>query len=296
MLQPIRFLVSISICVLFYTPLVSYGQRSKKSSMLDHFSKQSDSLHYASFTGQPAPSTELLTLLGRQARWDDSAGALNPSGLHLRFEKIDGQTPQGGRETARYRIFAEGAPENKVFAFESWPLDKAITADPRDIYANLQGLLMVHRPKPEQEMSLKAGLDELEVSLTAESAEPLRFALSSVDGQLKVFSTLVPDPVVSEDKGCRLEVRVAQPNAAAVLVVADGFPAKAKITFVFESEGAAASEELYADADGHAVIANFPSVPGKAQGMLRATAEGPNCLPTVVMPWGASPHQAAKTP
>jgi len=119
---------------------------------------------------------------------------LNSAGLRLRFELIDEQATPGGRLAERYRVFVEGAPENKVFAFESWPVDKPLSVDPRNIYVNAQGLLMTHRPKPEQEMSLKAPDEEFVLLLMAGSAEPLRSLLSSMDGQLKIFGTLVPRP------------------------------------------------------------------------------------------------------
>jgi hypothetical protein len=100
--------------------------------------------------------------------------------------------------------------------------------------------------------------------------------------------------VISVDKGCRLEVRIAQPDATAVLIIADRFPARERIPLVLESEGSSASEMLTTNADGHAVMAVFPYVPGKAQGMLKATAEGPGCLPAVLLQWGPA-HQAAST-
>ena len=242
-------------------------------------------------------------MLERQARWDDAGSGdlnltgsrFNPSGLRLIFEKIDEQATQGGRLATRYRMFAEGAPENKVFAFKTWTLDNTLSTDIRDIYVNGQGLLMIHDPTPEQELSLKAGNDELDVMPVTANAEPVRYLLSGRDRQLMIYGTLVPHPVVSVDKGCRLEVRIAQPNATAVLIIADRFPAKAKIPLVLESDGSSISEMLNTNADGHAVMAVFPYVPGKAQGMLKAIAEGPKCLPSVLLPWGAAPPAAPKT-
>jgi hypothetical protein len=107
--------------------------------------------------------------------------------------------------------------------------------------------------------------------------------------------------MMSEEHGCRLEARISMPDASSVLIVADGFPAKAKIPLVLVSEGFSFSGSMSADQDGHAVMAAFPFVPGKAQGTLRATAEGPDCLPTVVLPWGSSaaapnPAPAQKKP
>ncbi|MGA2887630.1 MAG: hypothetical protein ABSE51_06225 [Terracidiphilus sp.] len=244
---------------------------------------------YSRFRGQAAPSKELTTLLERQARWDEAGGPgeMNPSKLRLRFQKIDDQVTPGGRVAMRYRVYADGAPENKVFSFTSWPMAKPFSPDPRDIYVNGQGLLLLHKPSPEQEMAFKSE-DELEVTPITGIAEPMRYLLARRDGQLQIFGTLVPDPVVSEEQGCRLEVRIAQPDAAAALIIIDGFPVKAKISLVLESEGAGSSEVLTTNLDGHAVLADFPFVPGKKQGVLKVSAEGPNCLPSVLLPWGSA--------
>jgi len=81
-------------------------------------------------------------------------------------------------------------------------------------------------------------------------------------------------------------VRIAQPDATAVLIIVNRFPAKAKVPVVLKSEGKIASEVLTTDTNGHAVLADFPYVTGKAQGMLKASAEGSRCLPSVTLPGG----------
>jgi hypothetical protein len=290
---PGRLLISISLCVLFLIPFFSYGQDSRQSNVLNYFN----------FKGHSTPSHELLTILERQARWDDAGSGdlnltgsrFNPAGLHLRFVKIDEQATPGGHGTARYRVYAEGAPENKVYAFGSWSMTNSPTTDPRDIYLNGQGLLMLHKPKPEQELSFKAGDDEYDVTAVTDSAVPTRYLLTSRDRQLLIYGTLIPNPVVAEEQGCRLEVRIAQPDASAVLIVVDRFPSKTKIPLVLESEGSSISQMLNTNTEGHAVMAIFPYVAGIAQGMLKASAEGPDCLPYVVLPWGAEPHAVPKT-
>jgi len=294
MLMPIRLFAYISLCVLFQSPFFSYGQDTK----------QADVLNYFNFKGQPTPSKDLLTTLERQARWDDAGSGdliltgsrLNPSGLRLVFKKIDDQVMQGGRVATRYRMFVEGAPENKVYAFGTWPIDKSLSTDIRDIYVNGQGLLMLHDPTPEQELSFTAGNDELNIMPLTEIAEPVRYLFSGRDRQLMVYGTLVPHPVISVDKGCKLEVRLAQPDAKAVLIIADRFPAKEKIPLVLESEGVSVSLMLNTSADGHAVMAVFPYVPGISHGMLKASAEGPGCLPSVLLPWGSGTRPPSITP
>ncbi|MGO9318881.1 MAG: hypothetical protein ACLP1U_13845 [Terracidiphilus sp.] len=286
-----RLFSRISLSVLLVSPLNTYGQDLKQLSVLNHFS----------FKGQAPPSHNLLTLVERQARWDDAgAGDLsltgshfNPDGLQLRFVKIDEQVLPGGHGTARYRVFAEGAPENKVYFWGSWPMASELTYDPRDLYVNGQGLLMIHKPKPEQELSFKAADgDEYVITTVTDSAVPTRYLLSSRDRQLMIYGTLVPNPVLMEEHTCRLEARMAQPDASAVLIIVDRFAARAKIPLVLESEGSSASVMMNSNAEGHAVTAVFPYVAGITHGNLKASAEGAGCLPYVVIPWGALPEAA----
>jgi hypothetical protein len=284
---PSRLIACLSLCILFHAALFSYGQ----------FPKRTDTLKFFHFPGQTPSSADTRHLLENQVAWDDSGqDEMNPSGLQLRFEKIGEETTEGGRIAVRYRVFASGAPENKVFGFDTWQVGKDLAVDARDIYVNGQGLLMLHKPKPEQDTRFKVADDELEITPVTDSAEPIRFLLSSKDGQLQIFGTLVPHPVGADDQGCKIEVRIAQPDAAAVLIVVSGFPEKAKIPLVLESGGAATSETLSTNADGHGVMAGFPYVPGKTQGTLKATAEGPNCIPSVVLPWSAATHAVPKAP
>ncbi|MGA2217170.1 MAG: hypothetical protein ABSG51_03740 [Terracidiphilus sp.] len=303
-----RNVLCLPLFILLFAPFHSYGQHTRETSVLDYFPKKSDAITYSVFKGQPAPPKGLLILLGHQARWDEMGrGDLSVQGPHLRFEKVDGPATQGGAGAARYRVFASGVPENKVFAFGLWSVSNKFLLDPSnvyskefapgggDIYANEQGLLMTRRPKPDEETSYRAA-DELEVAPITEFAEPMRYLLESKDGDLQVFGTLVPHPALADDKGCRIEARIAQPASTALLIIMDGFPAKAKIPLVLESEGEIANDLLIADANGHAVTADFPYVAGKTRGVLKATAEGKECLPAVEVPWGPAVPAGAKAP
>jgi len=297
MFLPIRPIACLSLSVLLASPITFYGQIFKKSEGPSHSTKQWDKLAYASFEGQPAPSKMLLGKLEREVLWDAvRANADNSTGIQLRFQKLDDKATGKGDAASRYRVFAAGAPEDTVFGLRIWQVGKEILPDPHDIYVNGQGLLLTHKPKPEQEMSFSAPGDEFEVMPVAGNAEPVRYLLFSLDGRLQMFGTLVPHPLVSEDEGCMLEVRVAEADATAVLIITDRFPAKAKVPVVLESGGKSTSAVLATDSDGHAVMAGFPYVPGQAQGTLKASAEGPHCLPSVELPWGPSSSSGEKAP
>jgi len=275
----------VAFLALFQFQFLSYGKDSK--------SRKTDGLVYAAFPGQPDPAKDLLANLVLQARWDNGNLSIGDQHLKLRFVKVDDQvTPRG--TLTRYRVFAEGAPENKVYAWRVWRADKGPKSEPEDIYVNARGLLMTHRPLPEEESSLQIPGGEFDIMPEADSAVPLRYDICSRDNQLSIPGTLVPQPIAEQDHGCRLEVRIAQPNASAVLLVADGFPLNSRIPVVLESEGQTTNLMMETDDGGHSIVAGFPYVLGKTQGNLKATAEGPDCLPSVTLPWGAEVHSAQK--
>jgi len=279
--------ILFALISLFLFSILSYGKSPKKNEL--------EGLVYALFPGQPKPPTNVLGDLVRQARWDNGElGIGDEQRLTLRFVRLDDQvTPQSA--LTRYRVFAVGAPENKVYAWGVWQSGDRSKGVSEDIYVNARGLLMTHRPLPAEESSLQLPGAEFEIAPEAGSAVPLRYEISSRDNEFSMPGTLVPKPVASMDQGCRLEVRIAQPNAAAVLFVADGFSSDAKIPLVLESEGQTANLVMAMDSAGHSIVAAFPFVPGKSQGILKATAEGTTCLPSVTLPWGveAKPPQNA---
>lgn len=274
----------------------SAKKETKKQNLEGLFSLGSFQVKYVRFAGQPVPSKDFRVLLDHQAKWDD-AGASNSNGSHLRFVMIQNQSAQAEHGPTRYRVFAEGAPQNKVYSLQTWLVNnEATTVDRRDLYVNTQGLVMTRRPRADEESSLSVGEDELQVESGASVAEPMRYLLSAVDGEFLVYGTLVAHPLQSNDQGCRLEARIAQPNETAILIIADGFPAKSKIPLVLRSGDALASDTLETDSNGHAVWAVSPIVPGVTQGILKASAEGPNCLPSVVLPWRTGSNDAPKSP
>ena len=273
----------------------SAKQKAKKPDLLEVFSNRSFQVRYVRFQGQAVPTKEFRLFLDHQAKWDDD-GVRDPNGSHLRFVKIENQAVQEGHGPTRYRVFAEGAPQNKVYSLQTWLVSDKTSTDPHDLYVNAQGLVMLRRPRSEEEAGLTAGPDELEVESGPVVAEPMRFLLSSLDGELLIYGTLVAHPLQSNDEGCRLEARIAQPDEATVLIVANGFPAKSKIPLVLRSGEAAVSDLLETDSDGHATAAVSPFVPGVTQGVLKASAEGPNCLPSVVLPWKTVANAAPKSP
>jgi hypothetical protein len=239
----------------------------------------------AQATKQTIPD-QTQDLLQRQISWDENRPDVkNPAGLQLRFFKTD-ETTASGKRLAHFRAYVSGTPENKKYALTIWK----VGSDPHplsgSVFVNAKGLLMLHKPRPEQEDSDFVGDDEFHLATEAARGEPVRYALASTDKALFISGTVVPFPVEDTNNGCRLEVRLALPDATAVLIYADGLPANAEIPFQLVSAGKQETRKFSVDSQGHAVSAGLPLVDGKDRGSLRVTLATTECSTAVEIPWG----------
>jgi len=241
------------------------------------------------FAAQAAKQTkaeQLQGLLQRQMNWDENpTNAKNPNGLQLQFFKI-AESGSPGKSLSTYRIYVPGIPVSKKFALTVWRIGSEPHSVSGDVYVNSKGLLMKHKPAQGQEDSDFVGDDELHEVVQAAQGEPIRYALASSDKQLLISGALVPFPLGSTGQGCRLEVRLATPNAEAVVISAEGLPANADAPFQLTSSGVSETAIFHADAKGHAVTTDIPSVDGQDRGMLKVTLATKACSTEVDVPWG----------
>ncbi len=231
-------------------------------------------------------SQETQDLLQRQMSWDDNQpGKNNSSGLYIQFSEID-ETTSSGKRVARYRAYVFGAPENKKYTLTVWKIGSDPHILSNNVYVNAKGLLMARKPSPEQENSDFLGDNEFQLAVQAAQAEPVRYALTSSDKELLVYGTLVPFPLEGNDRGCRLEVRLAVPDGGAVLIYADGLPANTGIPFQMLSVGEPMTGKFSVNAQGHAVTPEFPALAGMERNSLRVTLTTPECSVAIELPWG----------
>jgi hypothetical protein len=244
----------------------------------------------AQFPKQLIPQ-ETQDLLQRQISWDENKPSeKNPDGLYFQFSKTD-ETTASGKRVAHYRAYILGAPEGKRYTLTVWRIGTAPRILSNEVYVNAKGLLMVHKPSPEQEDSDFVGQDEFQLVVQAAQAEPVRYALASSDKKFLIYGTMVPFPLADTDRGCKLEVRLAQTDATAVLIYADGLPANAEIPFQLLTGGESKTEKFSVDAQGHAVTAGFPSLDRNENGSLRVNLTTTKCSVAVDLPWGEGSYR-----
>jgi hypothetical protein len=210
----------------------------------------------------------------------------NPTGLHFRFSKIDEATLSQGH-FLRYRAYVAGAPVDKKYALGIVKIGSDPQVLPGDVYVNARGLLMAHKPRPDQmDKEAVESADELDLAVQAARGEPIRFALVSVDQELMVPGTIVPYPIENSDRKCRLELRLALPDAEAVLIYADGLPANSEVDFQSLSAGEAETGKFSVNGSGHGATVDMPYVEGKEKGTLKIGLDTKDCSTSVEIPWG----------
>ena len=229
------------------------------------------------------PSTERYQLL-----WDQ--GFDLPPGSHLRFVKI-GETTSDAGHLLRYRIFADAAQEGIPYVLGVW----RIGTDIEDLqvlsesaYVNRKGLVLNNPPNPgQQDATELTDGSEAVVDIKAAKGEPVRFVLRTQDSTTMIGGTLVPFPIDSTDKSCRLRALLGDPDANSVLLYADGFVPNSVLTVQSDSQGATHERTIYTDANGHGSVIDAPHVKGMATGTATESIHAKGCAVSVSVPWGA---------
>ena len=99
-------------------------------------------------------------MLNQQVWWDSASPTDgNPKGQQLQFFKID-EVTQDGKNFVRYRVLLPGTPEGKKYLLQVWKIGMSLqqmqtVSD--SVYVNAKGLLMISKPRADQENSDSAG-------------------------------------------------------------------------------------------------------------------------------------------
>lgn len=229
----------------------------------------------------------VVKMLEVQEAWD--AGFGNPSGPRLRFVKFDEFNRPDGHFT-RYRVYAEGAQEGRPYIFavlKIGTLPENVQILSSAAFVNRKGLLLTRKPNREEADSEAVGEGvEFDIGIQAANGEPVRFLLRSRDNKVMIPGTLVPFPIESTDKGCRVAALLAAPEGNAALIYADGFPPNSEIEVEGDSAGELKESKHHIDAMGHGVFVELPYVLGKEAGVLKDTLSTKDSTVSVTVPWG----------
>jgi hypothetical protein len=223
----------------------------------------------------------------QQIAWDQ--GFELPPGSHLRFEKVD-PSNDPAEHTVRYRVFADAAQLGTPYVLGVWHIGTDL--DNLEIvsesaYVNRKGLVMNNLPNPgQQDSAALTDGSELDVTANVAKGEPVRVILRSQDWKTMIGGTIVPLPIEAANKNCKLRALLAEPEARAVLLYADGFPPNSILTVESNAPGPAGAK-IYTDAKGYGSLIEEPRLKGQGSGTITETVRVPACAVTLSIPWGA---------
>lgn len=226
-----------------------------------------------------AEKTALATM-----HWDQSstAGATAEVQLIKRGEVK-------GNPRVDYRVKISGAPHDRQYALMAWPvtISQPVVA--------MDGLMIAADgtvgcpPDSTKSCAQRIKGGELHLTYSPTQGEIYRHALISDDHQVRIFFSIIPDPLVVNDKGCSLEVVRLSPQFELVMVRGKGFQPGQAVEFHTQSYQEAHDVLINADSHGEFQAHVTPTVRGRVAGTIAMTAAAKSCAPSVSFDWGRQP-------
>ncbi len=230
---------------------------------------------------------QIRRLAAAQNNWgvNDSA-----PGMSLALKEISRtKTPDGTQIT--YQLQGTGFTADMKLSLMRWPLNQGVAKVMDGIIVNPQGIAICDGLQSSSCSKTLQAKAPVEVTATVAKGEAVRVALISDDKKHGAAVSLVPFPIATDDKGCKLQVIRGSKNDELVLIQGDGFTSADN--FVAGSETFGEKKELGArpNAHGHFVVAMTPWVSGHDEGDTVIYAQTAACSPTLSFHWGKDAYK-----
>jgi hypothetical protein len=191
------------------------------------------------------------------------------------------------RPVMQYHVKVTGAPKNKFYTLMSWPITLAAPV----IMVN--GLVIaadgtVGCP-PDSTKSCAQTMKgaELKLTYTPGIGEIYRHALVSEDHTTRIFFSIVPAPMVEQDKGCSLEIVRLSPRFQLALIRGKGFTPGEQISFHTQSYQEAHDSQTRVNPQGEFWATLTPFVQARTMGTTQVVVKSRSCAPTLSFEWGS---------
>lgn len=239
----------------------------------------------ASAKAQPQPpSDEELMAKAAQATidWDSSTtkGA-KVDVLLIKKEQAE------GKPVMQYRLKVSGAPKTKLYNLIAWPI---MVAQPATI---MEGLAIAADgtvgcpPNSNRSCAQRFKGAELKLTYTPAIGEIYRHALVSEDHATRIFFSIVPAPMLEQDKTCSLEIIRLSPRFELALIRGKGFTPGEVLSFHTQSYQEVHDTQPKVNAQGEFWATLSPFVKGRTMGTTQVVAKGKSCSPTLSFEWGS---------
>jgi len=230
------------------------------------------------------PSDEELMAKAAQAtiNWDKSSSpGVKAEVLLIKKDQAN------GKPLMQYHLKISGAPKNKLYNLIAWPI---MVAQPATI---MEGLAIAADgtvgcpPNSDKSCAQRFKGAELKLTYTPGIGEIYRHALISEDHATRIFFSIVPAPMIEQDKTCSLEIVRLSPRFELALIRGKGFTPSEQISFHTQSYQENHDSQPKVNPQGEFWATLSPFVKGRTMGTTQVVVKGKSCAPTLSFEWGS---------
>lgn len=236
-------------------------------------------------SAQPQPPTDeelMKKTVQATIDWDSST----TKGAKVEVQQIK-KAQAEGKPVMQYRLKVSGAPKNKLYTLMAWPITIPRPATMMDGLAIAADGTVGCPPNSTRSCAQHMKGAELKLTYTPGIGEIYRHALISEDHNSRIFFSIVPAPMVEQDKKCSLEIVRLSPRFELALIRAKGFAAGEQITFHTQSYQEVHDSQATVNPLGEFWATLTPFVKGRTMGTTEVAVKSKSCAPALSFEWGS---------
>lgn len=191
-----------------------------------------------------------------------------------------------GKPMVDYRLKVEGAPHDKRYKLFVWPVTVPSPIQMMDGLAMGNDGTVMCPADSDKSCAQRFKGTEVHLTYTPEIGEIFRQALISEDNQSRVFFSMVPAPIIQNDKSCSLEAIRLSPSFELALIRGRGFTPGEALSVHTQSYQEIHNVPAKANAQGEFHLSITPFVQGRTTGVIEISAAGKSCSPKISFNWG----------
>jgi len=192
-----------------------------------------------------------------------------------------------GKPVVQYHIKVSGVPRNKLYNLMAWPVTLPTPMKMMEGLAIAADGTVGCPPDSNKSCAQRMKGAELKLTYSPGIGEIFRHALVSEDRQSRIFFTIVPAPMVENDKSCSVELVRLSPRFELALIRGKGFAPGELINFHTQSYQEAHDSQPKVDAHGEFWAVLTPFVKGRTMGMTEVMVKSKACAPVLSFEWGS---------
>ena len=186
----------------------------------------------------------------------------------------------------QYHVKVSGAPKNKLYTLITWPITVAQPGPIMDGLAIATDGTVGCPANSTRNCGQRMKGAELKLTYTPDIGEIYRHALISEDHASRIFFSIVPAPMVEQDKACNLEVIRLSPRFELAVVRGKGFAPGEQLNFHTASYQDVHDSLPKVNPQGEFWAVLSPFVQGRTMGTMQVTVKGKSCAPALSFEWG----------